>query len=312
MPSLHAHDPTGRAARADSRSAGVTARLPARAGVGLKPEHFRGVLDTRPDIGFFEVHAENYMVGGGPFHHFLGRIREHYPLSLHGVALSIGGESPLDEAHLDRLAALIVRYDPASFSEHLAWSSHGGVFLNDLLPVPYDRSTLARVCDHIDRVQERLQRRMLLENPATYVEFVASTMSEAQFLSEVLQRTGCGLLLDVNNVHVSCVNRGRDGLAFIDQLPLDSVGEVHLAGFALDQDAAGAPLLIDSHGSQVDELVWRLYERVIARLGPTPTLLERDSDVPALAVLVAEAKRAEGIMTARSPSERCRVFGGGS
>ena len=312
MPSLHAHDPTGRAARADSRSAGVTARLPARAGVGLKPEHFRGVLDTRPDIGFFEVHAENYMVGGGPFHHFLGRIREHYPLSLHGVALSIGGESPLDEAHLDRLAALIVRYDPASFSEHLAWSSHGGVFLNDLLPVPYDRSTLARVCDHIDRVQERLQRRMLLENPATYVEFVASTMSEAQFLSEVLQRTGCGLLLDVNNVHVSCVNRGRDGLAFIDQLPLDSVGEVHLAGFALDQDAAGAPLLIDSHGSQVDELVWRLYERVIARLGPTPTLLERDSDVPALVVLVAEAKRAEGIMTARSPSERCRVFGGGS
>ena len=312
MPSLHAHDRTGCPARAGSRSTGVTVRLPARAGVGLKPEHFRGVLDTRPDIGFFEVHAENYMVDGGPFHHFLGRIREHYPLSLHGVGLSIGGESPLDEAHLNRLANLIARYDPASFSEHLAWSSHGEVFLNDLLPVPYDRATLGRVCDHIDRVQERLRRRMLLENPATYVEFAASTLSESQFLSEVLQRTGCGLLLDVNNVHVSCVNHGRDAQAFIDQLPLGAVDEIHLAGFARDQDAAGAPLLIDSHGTPVDELVWRLYERVIARLGPTPTLLERDSDVPALDVLVAEARRADDIMTRRSMPKRYGVCWGGS
>lgn len=277
-------------------ASGAQFGLPARAGVGLKPQHFRDVLDVRPDIGFFEVHAENYMVDGGPFHHFLGRIREHYPLSLHGVGLSIGDEGPLDEAHLDRLAALIARYEPASFSEHLAWSSHGEVFLNDLLPVPYDGPTLQRVCEHVDRVQTRLKRRMLLENPSTYVEYSASTMSEAQFLSEVLQRTGCGLLLDVNNVHVSCVNHGRDALAFIHDLPLEAVGEIHLAGFARDRDAAGAPLLIDSHGASVDDAVWALYATVVAGMGCVPTLLERDSDVPSLATLLAEALRAEDMM----------------
>ena len=269
------------------------------------------MLATRPDIGFFEVHAENYMVDGGPFHHFLGRIREHYPLSLHGVGLSIGGEDALDEDHLDRLAQLIERYEPASFSEHLAWSSHGDTFFNDLLPLPYDRPTLDRVCRHIDRVQERLQRRMLLENPSTYVEFEASTMSETQFLREVLQRTGCGLLLDVNNVYVSCTNHGRDALAYIDELPLDAVGEVHLAGFARDHDAAGAPLLIDSHGSPVDEAVWRLYDHVVERLGPVPTLLERDNDVPALGTLLAEAGRAEAVMaTAANPGVAAQYWGG--
>ena len=284
--------------------------MPARAGVGLKPEHFRDVLETRPDIGFFEVHAENYMVDGGPFHHFLGRIREHYPLSLHGVGLSIGAEGPLDEAHLDRLDALIKRYQPASFSEHLAWSSHGEVFLNDLLPVPYDRATLDRVCEHVVRVQERLGRQMLLENPSTYLEFEASTMDEAAFLSEVIRRTGCGLLLDVNNVHVSCVNHGRDPLAYINSLPLDTVGEIHLAGFATDRDAAGAPLLIDSHGSPVDEAVWGLYAAVLARTGPTPTLLERDNDVPSLATLLTEARRAEDLMPAPAELKRCGIYWG--
>jgi len=283
--------------------------LPARAGVGLKPEHFRDVLETRPDIGFFEVHAENYMVEGGPYHHFLGRIREHCPLSLHGVGLSIGAEGPLDEAHLDRLAALIKRYQPVSFSEHLAWSSHGEVFLNDLLPVPYDRATLDRVCEHVDRVQARLQRQMLLENPSTYLEFDASTMDEAAFLTEVIRRTGCGLLLDLNNVHVSCVNHGRDALAFIDNLPLDTVGEIHLAGFAIDRDAAGAPLLIDSHGSPVDEVVWGLYAAVLARTGPMPTLLERDTDVPSLATLIAESQRAEDLMSALAEPGRRRICG---
>ncbi|MEO6407804.1 MAG: DUF692 domain-containing protein [Burkholderiaceae bacterium] len=277
--------------------------------MGLKPEHFRDVLETRPAIGFFEVHAENYMVDGGPFHHFLGRIREHYPLSLHGVGLSIGAEGTLDEAHLDRLDALIRRYAPASFSEHLAWSSHGEMFFNDLLPVPYDRATVDRVCDHVDRVQERLQRQMLLENPSTYVEFEKSTMAEAAFLSEVIRRTGCGLLLDVNNVHVSCVNHGRDALAYIDGLPLDAVGEIHLAGFAIDRDAAGAPLLIDSHGTPVDEIVWGLYAAVLARLGPTPTLLERDNDVPSLAALLAEARRAEDLMPAPTEPQRCTIDG---
>jgi uncharacterized protein (UPF0276 family) len=284
--------------------------LPWRAGVGLKPQHFLKVLATRPDVGFFEVHAENYMVDGGPFHHFLGQVREHYALSLHGVGLSIGGSGPLDESHLERLAALIDRYRPASFSEHLAWSSHGDVFYNDLLPVPYDRRTLDRVCEHVDRVQERLGLRMLLENPSTYVEFETSTMSETAFLREVLKRTGCGLLLDVNNVHVTCTNHGRDAMAYLRDLPLAEVGEVHLAGFARDEDAAGAPLLIDSHGSPVDEAVWGLYAHVIAQLGAIPTLLERDNDVPALQVLLAEAGRAESLMSARAEPRRCGVYWG--
>jgi hypothetical protein len=278
--------------------------------VSLKPAHFRRVLETCPDIGFFEVHAENYMVAGGPFHHFLGRIREQYPLSLHGVGLSIGAEDPLDEAHLDRLDALIKRYEPASFSEHLAWSSHGEVFFNDLLPVPYERATLNRVCDHVDRVQERLHRQMLLENPSTYLEFEASTMDEASFLNEVIQRTGCGLLLDVSNVHVSCVNHGRDALAYISSLRLDAVGEIHLAGFATDRDAAGAPLLIDTHGSPVDEAVWGLYAAVLARTGPTPTLLERDNDLPSLATLLAEARHAEDLMLAAFEPQGRGLCGG--
>lgn len=270
--------------------------LPARSGLCLKPEHFRTLLETAPDLGFFEIHAENYMVDGGPFHYYLSKIRSRYPLSIHGVGLSIGGEATLDEAHLDRLAVLLRRYEPQSFSEHLAWSSHGGAFLNDLLPVPYCAETLTRVCDHIDRVQERLGRRMLLENPATYVEFAASTMSEGEFIGEIVRRTGCGLLLDVNNVYVSCANHGRDPYAAIDALPLAATGEIHLAGFARDTDAAGDELLIDSHGAPVAEAVWALYRYALRRVGPVATLIERDNDIPAFAVLLVEAKTAEGIL----------------
>lgn len=270
--------------------------LPPHAGLGLKSEHFRDILETRPKLGFFEVHAENYMVDGGAFHHFLGLIRRDYPLSIHGVGLSIGGESPLDEAHLDRLAALLERYAPQSFSEHLAWSSHGENFLNDLMPVPYHAATLARVCAHIDRVQERLGRRLLLENPATYVEFAASTMSETDFVGEVIRRTGCGLLLDVNNVYVSCTNHGCDPYVCIDALPLQAAGEIHLAGFARDVDAAGDPLLIDSHGAPVAQAVWDLYRYTLARTGPLPTLIERDNDIPAFPVLFAEARQAEVLL----------------
>jgi uncharacterized protein (UPF0276 family) len=246
------------------------------------------------------------MVAGGPFHHYLTRIRERYPLSIHGVGLSIGGESPLAEAHLGRLAALLDRYQPESFSEHLAWSSHGSVFLNDLLPVPYHRATLDRVCAHIDRVQSRLKRTMLLENPATYVEFDSSTMSETDFIAEVLRRTGCRLLLDVNNVHVSCANHGRDPYAYIRALPLETVGEIHLAGFAQDMDAAGDPLLIDSHGAPVAQAVWDLYRDTLARLGPMATLIERDNDIPAFDVLAAEAWRAEAIMAGADRASRLR------
>ena len=267
--------------------------MPLRAGIGLKPEHFIEILETRPTVGFFEIHAENYMVDGGPFHHYLTRIRELYPLSIHGVGLSIGGEQPLDQAHLQRLAALLDRYQPELFSEHLAWASHGGHFLNDLLPLPYHAGTLQRVCAHIDQVQEVLQRPLLLENPATYLEFATSDRSEPEFIRDILQRTGCGLLLDVNNVYVSSINHGRDPYAYIRALAGLWIGEIHLAGFARDRDAAGDPLLIDSHGAPIAEAVWHLYEFALQQLGPAPTLIERDQNIPSLATLCTEAQQAE-------------------
>ncbi|CAI8896591.1 conserved hypothetical protein [Pseudomonas sp. IT-347P] len=281
---------------AHSRTQAALTGLPARAGLGLKTGHFREVLGSRPDIGFFEVHAENYMVDGGPFHHFLGLIREQYPLSLHGVGLSIGAEGPLDAQHLQRLKVLIERYQPQSFSEHLAWSSHGPVFLNDLLPLAYDTTTLDRVCAHIDQVQNTLQRPMLLENPATYLAFKRSTIDEADFIAEVVRRSGCGLLLDVNNVYVSCVNHQRDPLAYLDALPLHRVGEIHLAGFAEDGDSLGDRLLIDDHGAPIDQAVWDLYRQVLQRIGPLATLIERDNQVPAFEVLLAEAQQADALL----------------
>lgn len=271
-------------------------RLPPRAGLGLKTEHFDEVLGSQPDIGFFEVHAENYMVAGGPFHHYLGLIREQYPLSLHGVGLSIGAEGSLNEEHLTRLAHLVERYQPHSFSEHLAWSSHGPVFLNDLLPLAYDDPTLNRVCAHIDQVQNRLKRPMLLENPATYLQFQRSSMDETVFIAEVIRRTGCGLLLDVNNVYVSCINHQRNPLTYIDALPLYAVGEIHLAGFAEDTDSLGDRLLIDDHGAPIDNAVWALYRQVLERIGPMATLIERDNQLPAFSVLQAEASQADELL----------------
>ncbi len=267
--------------------------LPTRAGVGLKSCHFAEIVESAPDTGFFEIHAENYLVDGGPFHHYLTRIRECYPLSVHGVALSIGADAPLDLAHLNALKQLLDRYQPQSFSEHLAWSTHGDIFLNDLLPLPYTASTLQRVCAHIDQVQTHLQRRMLLENPATYIEFAESDMDEAHFMSEVIQRTGCGLLLDVNNVFVTCTNHGRDPHAYLRALPLAHVDEIHLAGFAEQTDSLAAPLLIDSHGAPVSDAVWALYADALSLTGPIATLIERDNDVPAFKVLLQEAAIAD-------------------
>lgn len=281
--------------------------LPTRVGVGLKSEHFQQIIETRPDLGFFEIHAENYMVDGGPFHHYLTRIRETYPLSIHGVGLSIGGETALDKSHLNRLAALIDRYAPQSFSEHLAWASHGDIFLNDLLPLPYTQQTMQRVCDHIDQVQSHLQRQMLLENPATYVEFSASTLSETDFINTVIDRTGCGLLLDVNNVYVSCINHNRDPYAYIKSLPHSTVGEIHLAGFASETDADGAPLLIDSHGSPVEQAVWSLYEYTLACTGPMATLIERDNDIPSFDVLFDESQQAEKLLRAATHERAAQV-----
>jgi uncharacterized protein (UPF0276 family) len=275
------------------------APIPARAGVGLKPEHYQEILETRPDIGWFEVHPENYMGAGGAPHHYLTRVRETYPLSLHGVGLSIGSAGEIDKRHLERLKGLIERYEPAQFSEHLAWSTHEGAYLNDLLPLPYRQDTLATVVRHIDEVQSFLGRRMLLENPSTYVAFASSDMREVEFLREIAERSGCGLLLDVNNVYVSAINHGFDAKAYIDTFPVEHVGEIHLGGHAETMDDADAPLLIDAHDREVRDEVWQLYARTLARTGAVPTLIEWDNDVPDWGTLFAEAKRAESWIEAR-------------
>ena len=271
----------------------VEAPLPSRAGVCLKPEHIDAILAERPDIGFFEIHAENYMGDGGPPHRRLEAIRALYPLSLHGVGLSIGSPRPLDRAHLARLKAVARRYEPGLFSEHLAWSTHDRGFLNDLLPLPYTEETLAIVCAHIDETQEALGRRMLLENPSTYVVFAQSSIPETEFLNAVARRTGCGLLLDVNNVEVCATNHGFDATAYLDAFPMEHVGEIHLAGYAEAEDEAGHPLLIDAHDSAVRPGVWTLYENLIASIGPQPTLIEWDNEAPDWPTLHAEARRAE-------------------
>lgn len=281
--------------------------LPDRAGVGLKPEHYRTILATQPDVGFFEVHAENYMGAGGPPHRYLSAIRHLYPLSLHGVGLSIGADRPIDTAHLGRLKELIARYAPALFSEHLAWSSHDAGFLNDLLPLPYTNSTLARVVEHIDRVHEALGRQMLLENPSTYVTFVDSTYSEVDFIAEVARRSGCGLLLDVNNVYVSSINHQWDPFRYIDAYPLDAVQEIHLAGHAPDADEKGRPLLIDTHDRPVDDTVWDLFFHAIRGTGPVATLIEWDTHVPDWPRLKREADHADTMIQAASRLSRVAV-----
>jgi len=275
-------------------------RLPPRAGLGLKPQHYADILRDRPDVGFFEIHAENYMGDGGPPHSYLSAIAEHYPLSLHGVGLSIGGEGPLDKAHLKRLAALERRYRPASFSEHLAWSTHDSQFLNDLLPLPYTPATLARVAEHVDEVQQSLGRRMLLENPSTYILFEESTIDEIDFLDAIADRTGCGLLLDVNNVMVSAVNHRLDPIAYLDRFPVERVGEVHLAGYDETVDGVGDRLLIDAHGSAVMDDVFALYGHLLSRTGPLPTLVEWDNNVPDFSTLFAEGHRVDGLLARRS------------
>ena len=281
-------------------SSGKFSLLPlgaASAGTGLKLEHADDIFESGRAVDFFEIHAENYMGAGGPPHHLLRRICADYPLSVHGVGLSIGGAGPLDRDHLLRLKKLIGDYGPAMFSEHLAWSSHDGVFLNDLLPLPYNSETLACVIGHINEVQHTLNTRMLLENPSTYVQFGSSDMSEVEFLRTVARRTGCGLLLDVNNVYVSAINHGFDARAYIDSFPMEFVGEIHLAGYAEDRDANAERFLIDAHGSPVADAVWGLYRRTLARSGPVPTLIEWDNEVPDFGAMVAEVSLARAALT---------------
>jgi len=276
--------------------------LPPKPGVGYKPQHFSNILADPDPVSWLEIHAENYMGDGGRPLAQLRHLAERFPVSVHGVGLSIGGEGPLDRDHLDRLRNLVSWLDPASFSEHLAWSTHDTEFLNDLLPLPYTERTLARVVSHIDQVQETLGRRMLLENPSVYVEFAQSSLDEIAFLTEIARRTGCGLLLDVNNVYVSCVNRRQDPQDYIRRFPHALVGEIHLGGHDEDRDDTGQPLLIDAHGSEVVDPVWQLYARTIDYGGAKPTLIEWDNDVPDWPILAAEAARAAGILAPVIPA----------
>jgi uncharacterized protein (UPF0276 family) len=262
--------------------ASMASRFPAHpvagmAGTSLKHEHLPSIMANDAERGFFEVHAENYMGAGGPPHDALTRIRRDYPVSLHGVCMSIG-------------------YEPALVSEHLAWSTHETTYFNDLLPLPYTQATLARVAEHIDEVQEAIGRPILLENPSTYVLFSQSTMSETDFLRELVRRSGCGLLLDVNNVFVSATNHGYSPLGYLADFPLEHVGEIHLAGHAEQADDEGDLLLIDSHDGPVADAVWKLYEIVIGQCGPVPTLVEWDSEIPDWPILKAEAAAAQAIL----------------
>ena len=272
-------------------------KLPNGIGVGYKPQHYSDILAAPGAVSWLEVHAENYMGDGGRPIAQLRHLSEKFAISVHGVGLSIGGEGDLDRDHLARLAKLLNWLEPASFSEHLAWSTHDSHFLNDLLPLPYTEATLARVAAHIDQVQTETGHRMLLENPSNYLEFQESDLSEVDFLSEVVARTGCGLLLDVNNVFVSATNQQTDPLSYIDAFPLAHVGEIHLGGHDEDTDDHGAPLLIDSHGRAVVDPVWALFEHTMRRAGAKPVLIEWDTDVPDWATLSAEADRAQAIMS---------------
>ncbi len=270
--------------------------LPAMPGVGYKPQHFAAIMADPGSVRWLEIHAENYMGDGGRPLAQLRQLAERFPISVHGVGLSIGGEARLDRDHLMRLKQICGWLKPASFSEHLAWSTHDGAYLNDLLPLPYTPATLARVTDHIDEVQEVLGRRMLLENPSTYLAFAETSMDEVEFLSEIAHRTGCGLLLDVNNVYVSGTNQNYDAEAYLDAFPVHLVGEIHLGGHDEDHDDHGRRLLIDSHGAEVVDPVWALYARVIAKGGARPTLIEWDNEVPDWPVLAAEAVRAAAVL----------------
>lgn len=267
------------------------------AGVGLRAEHQRVFLEERPRCGFLEVHSENYMSDGGPRRRALFDLRRDYAISLHGVGLSLGSAEGLSADHLRRLKTLVDDYQPFLVSEHLAWSRFEGLYLNDLLPLPYSEESLELVCRNVERAQEALGRPILMENPSSYLTFASSVIPEAEFLAEVVRRTGCRLLLDVNNLYVSTANCDLDTSAYLAALPGAAVGEIHLAGHSR-QPFGGHSLLIDDHASRVSAPVWALYTRVLGQLGPRPTLIEWDSDLPALPVLLEEAAKAQGLLDA--------------
>lgn len=281
------------------------APIPARAGIGLRHPHVQAFLDGPPAVGWAEVHSENYLAGGGLRVAALERIRRDLPISCHGVGLSLGSAEGLDAAHLAALARLFDRIAPGLVSEHVSWSVSGGVYYNDLLPLPLTEEALGIFCRNVDRAQEAFGRRILVENPSTYLDFAASRIPEPEFIAEIVRRTGCGLLLDVNNIHVSAHNRGFDAGAYLAALPLEATGEIHIAGHA-SRSIGGETVLIDDHGSRVIAPVWRLLDAALARTGPVPVLVEWDTDIPPLEILLAEAAQAESAIHRSASSAKAR------
>lgn len=272
--------------------------VPAQAGIGLRPPHFRRVLEERPPVPWFELHSENFFCAGGEMPTVLEQVRRDYPISLHGVGLSLGRADSLDARHLDKLAELVRRCEPALVSEHLCWGAIGERHLNDLLPLPYTEEALACVAEHVETAQERLGRTLLVENVSSYLAWRHSSMPEWEFVAELARRTGCGILLDVNNIYVNSVNHGFDPGEYLRAIPPAAVGEIHLAGFT-EKKGLGAPLLIDSHSRPVSREVWTLYRAALAHCGVRPTLIEWDQDIPALEVLLDEADKAREIINGR-------------
>lgn len=269
--------------------------IPVQAGIGFRAEHYRDLLDTHPTIGWLEVHPENYFGDGGKPLHYLQQARETYPLSFHGVGLSLGSVDPLSNVHLSKLKDLIHRYEPALVSEHLSWGSFGGRYLNDLLPLPYTEEALVHIVSRIDQTQEYLGRQILIENVSSYLEYTNAAIPEEEFVSEAAKRSGCGILLDVNNVYVNAHNHNFDALTYLEAIPAERVQEIHLAGFTVNQ-VDDTEIIIDSHNQLVASDVWRLYRRAIECFGPRPTLIEWDTDLPALEVLLGEAAKADHIL----------------
>jgi len=283
-----------------SQRAPADGPIPAKAGIGLRFQHHQAVLDLEPDVAWMEVHTENYMGGGTPLR-YLEAIRRDFPISLHGVGLSLGSAEGLDAAHIERIREVAHRINPAQMSEHIAWSSVGGTYLADLLPLPMTEEALDVVCRHVDQVQSCLKRKILVENPSTYVSFRHSTIPEWEFMTAVAMRTGCGILCDVNNIYVSAHNHGWNPLVYLAALPPDAIGEIHLAGHSVRPLADGRVLRLDDHASRVAAEVWALYRHALARFGPVPTLIEWDNDVPPLDVLLGEAAQASAFLAEFEP-----------
>jgi hypothetical protein len=279
------------------RSGSGPGPIPAQAGIGLRAEHYSNMLETRPSIGWLEVHPENYFGAGGKPRYFLHKLRAHYPLSFHGVGLSLGSTDPLNQAHLGRLKELIQDFQPALVSEHISWGSVGERYLNDLLPLPYTEEALDHMVQRVSQVQNFLGRQILVENVSSYLQYRVSSIPEWEFVAEVAKRSGCGILLDVNNIYVNARNHGFPAKAFLEAIPRAPVQEIHLAGFTVNRLGEGE-ILIDTHNQRVCEDVWQLYAQAVQRFGPVPTLIEWDADLPALDVLLAEADKADSIMGA--------------